>query len=102
MKLNPALEPSSGLEMDILGPLTTSRGGRKHVLVIWDQFTKLTPAIPFRDATALTVSSAFTDTSVAAYGQPDSFLTNNGRQTALENYQGVLGFLGIASNQTSP
>ena len=59
MKLFPALEPFSGLAMDLLCPLTTSRGGHKHVLVICDRFPELTRAIPLRDATALTVSSAF-------------------------------------------
>ena len=82
MKLFPALEPFSGLSMDPLGPLTTSRGGHKHVLVIGDRFTKLTRAIPLRDATALTVSSAFIDTWVAAYGIPDSVVTDNGPQLA--------------------
>ena len=62
MKLFPALEPFSGLAMDLLGPLTTSRGGHKNVLVICDRITKLTQAIHLRDATALTVSSAFIDT----------------------------------------
>jgi len=102
MKLFPALEPFSGLAMDLLGPLTTSRGDHKHVLVICDRFTKLTRAIPLRDATALTVSSALIDTWVAAYGIPDSVLTDNGPQFASVYYQGILGFLGIASNYTSP
>ena len=102
MKLFPALEPFSGLAMDLLDPLTTSRGGHKHVLVICDRFTKLTRAIPLRDATALTVSSAFIDTWVAAYGIPDSVLTDNGPQFASVYYQGILGLLGIASNYTSP
>jgi len=62
MNLFPALEPFSGLSMDLLGSLTTSSGGHKHVLVICDRFTKLTRAIPLRDATALTISSAFIDT----------------------------------------
>jgi len=102
MKLFPALEPFSGLVMDLLGPLTTSRGGHKHVLVICDRFTKLTRAIPLRDATALTVSSVFIDTYVAAYGIPDSVRTDNGPQFASVCYQGILGLLGIASNYTSP
>jgi len=102
MKLFPALEPFSGLPMDLLGPLTTSRGGHKHVLVICDRFTKLTQAIPLRDATALTVSSAFIDTWVADYGIPDSVLTDNGPQFASVYYQGIFGLLGIASNHTSP
>jgi len=92
MKLFPALEPFSGLAMDLLSPLTTSRGGHKHVLVICDRFTKLTRAIPIRDATALTVLPPFIDTWVAAYGIPDSVLTNNGPQFASAYYQGILGF----------
>jgi len=59
MKLFPALEPFSGLAMDLVGPLTTSWGGHKHVLVICGRFTKLTRSIPLRVATRLTVSSAF-------------------------------------------
>jgi len=59
IKLFPALELFSGLAVDLLGPLTSYRGGHKHVMVICDRFIKLTRAIPLRDATALTVSSAF-------------------------------------------
>jgi len=54
------------------------------------------------DATALTVSSAFIDTCLAAYGIPDSVLTDNGPQFASVYYQGILGLLGVASNYTSP
>ena len=102
MKLFPALEPFLRLAMDLLGPMTTSRSGHKHVLFICDRLTKLTRAIPLWDATALTVSSAFIDTWVAAYGVPDSVLTDNGPQFASVYYQGILGLLGIASNYTSP
>jgi len=102
MKLFPALEPFPGLAMDLLGPLTTSRGGHRHVLVICDRFTKLTRAISLRDAKALTVSSAFIDTWVAAYGIPDSVLTDNGPQFASVYYHGILGLLDMASNYTSP
>jgi len=51
---------------------------------------------------ALTVSSAFIDTWVAAFGIPDSVLTDNGPQFASVYYQGILGLLGKASNYTSP
>jgi len=93
MRLCPALETFSGLAMDLLGPLTTSRGVQKHVLVICDRFTKLTGAIPSRDATALTVSSAFIDTFVAAYGIPDSILTDNEPQFASAYYQRIPGYI---------
>ena len=102
MRLFPALEAFSGLAMDLLGPLIPSRGGHKHVLVICDRFTNLTQAIPLRDATALTVSSAFIGAWVDGYGILDSVLTDNGPQSASEYYQGILGLLGIAPNYTSP
>ena len=85
MKLFPALEPFSGPAVDLLGRLTTSRGGHKHVLVICDRFTKITRAIPLQDATALTVSSAFIGRWVAAYGIPDSALTDDGPYFASVN-----------------
>ena len=102
MKLFTADEPFSGHAMDLLGPLPTSEGGHKHVLVICDRFIKWTRAIPLREATALTVALAFIDTWVAAYGIPDSVLTDNGPQFASVYYQGILGLLGIASKYTSP
>jgi len=102
MKLFTANEPILGQAMDLLGPLPTSKGGHKHVLVICNRFTKLTRAIPLRKATALTVASAFKDTWVAVYGIPDTVLTDNGPQFALVYYQGIRGLLGISSNYTSP
>ena len=102
MKLFPALGPFLGLGKDLLGPLTTCRGGHKHVLVMCDRFTKVTRAISLRDATALTVSSAFIKTWAAAYGIPDSVLSDNGPQFSSVCYQGIPGLLGIASNYTSP
>ena len=102
MKLFPADEPFSGLAMDLLGPLPTSRSGYKHVLVMCDRFTKLTRATPLREATALTVASAFIDVWIASYGIPDSVLTDNGPQFASVYYQGILGLIGIASNYASP
>jgi len=64
--------------MDLLGPMPTSEGGHKHVLVICDRFIKFTRAIVLREATALTVASAFLSTWVAAYGIPDRVFTDNG------------------------
>ena len=98
----PALEPSSGLAMNLLGPLITSRGGHQHVLFISDRFTKLKRAIPYRDAKAQMVSSEFIDTWVAAYGFPDSVLRSNGPPFASVYCEGIVGLLGIFSNYASP
>ena len=48
------------------------------------------------------MASASIDTWVAAYGIPNSVLTDNGPQFASVYYQGILGLLNIASEYTSP
>ena len=102
MRLFPATEPFSGLAMDLLGPLPTSRNGHRFILVICDRFTKLTRAIPLKVTTALAIASVFLDHWVAAYGVPDTVLTDNGPQFAAVFLQGVLGMLGIVTNFTTP
>jgi len=82
MKPFTADKPFSGLAMDLLGPLPTSKGGHRHVLVICVRFSQLTRAIPLTKATALTVASAFINTWAAAYGISDAVLTDNGPQFA--------------------
>jgi len=61
MKLLSALEAFSRLEMDLLIPLTTSRGGHKQLLMR-DRITMRTCSVPLRDEKAFTVVSAFIDT----------------------------------------
>lgn len=102
MKLFPATEPFQSVAMDLLGPLPTSENGRTMILVICDRLPKRVRAIPLKGATALEVASAFIDDLVAANGIPDSTLTDNGPQFAAVFFQGVMGWLGIATNYISP
>ena len=102
MLLFPAKEPFAALAMDILGPLPVTEEGNQYLLVICDRFTKLTRAIPLAEITAMSVVSAFLDHWVAAYGIPDSTLSDNGPQFASVLFQGVLDMLGVKANYATP
>jgi len=102
MRLCPAREPLLGLEMDLLGPLTNNRGGHMQALVTCDWSHKQSQTISLRNATALTVASAFIGTWGAAYNIPDSVLAENGPQAASVYYQGIFRLLGIVWNFTAP
>lgn len=102
MRLFPAREPFAAIAMDLLGPLPKTQTGHEYLLVMCDRFTKLTRAVPLKDTTAMDVVSAFLDHWVAAYGIPDSTLTDNGPQFASVLFQGVLSLLGIVANFATP
>jgi len=76
MRLFPATEPFAALAITLLGRLPRTSQEYEYILVICDQFTKVTRAVPLRDITALDVFSAFLDKWVASYGIPDSVLSD--------------------------
>lgn len=61
LKLVQDSEPIVSVGIDILGPLATSKGGRIFLLVVTDQFTKLTHDFPLRWIYAYKVARAFSD-----------------------------------------
>ena len=74
----PPTEPLTDLCMNLLGPLPRTEVGNQYLLVIVDRFSKLTRAVPLQRTDADTVSAAFLDFWVAAYGPPDTVLTDDG------------------------
>ena len=54
-------EPMEWIAMNIMGPLVTSAGGNKHVLVVGDYFTKWIKAYPLPDQKVETVAIALMD-----------------------------------------
>jgi len=97
-RLFPATEPFRALAIELLGPLPRTLEEYEYILVICDQFTKVTRAVPLRDITALDVLSAFLDTCVASYGLPDLVLSDNGPQVGAVPWQGVQKVLEIDTN----
>lgn len=87
--------------MDILGPLPETSSGNLYLLIICDLFTKFTRAIPLMNITAVDVTSALSEHWIAAYGPPDSVLTDNGPQFASLFFQGVCGLMGFKNLYTT-
>ena len=82
LKLFPSAEPLDLFSMDLLGPLSKTARGNRHVLVMTDWFTKLTYIIPLRTTTSSVVGNAFLDNRVYAHGARRYVLTDNGPQFA--------------------
>ena len=61
LMLFPATKPLASLCIDILGPLQRTKKGYRFLLVITDQFTKLTQVIPWRKITTYNVAVAFVE-----------------------------------------
>lgn len=101
LRLFPAAQPFASLSMDILGPLPETSSGNLYLLIIRDRFTKFTRAIPLATITAVDVSSALCECWIAAYGPPDSLLTDNGPQFASVFFEGVCGLMGIKNLYTT-
>lgn len=101
MKSFPATEPLTDLSIDLLGPLPRTKVGNEFLLVIVDRFSKLTRAIPLGDTGAESVTAAFLDYWVAAYGPPGTILSDNGPQFRSKFFQGVCSFLGVKNLYTT-
>ena len=101
LKKFPPTEPLTDVCMDLLGPLPRTDVGNEYLLVLVDRFSKLTRAVPLQRTDADTVSAAFLDFWVAAYGPPDTVLTDNGPQFRATFFQGVCSFLGVTNRYST-
>lgn len=54
--------------LDIMGPLPLSDKGNRYLLVIEDNFTKWTEAVPLPDQEAITVANALIESVITKFG----------------------------------
>ena len=66
-----------------------------------DRFSKLTRAVPVRSITARTVSKAFVQYWILAYGAPALLLSDNGPQLTSKLFQFVCTELGVRNAFTT-
>ena len=71
--------PMEKISMDILGPLPLTPKGNKYILVMVDEFTKWTEAIPMPNQEASTVAKLFVDEFISRFGVPLEVHTDQGR-----------------------
>jgi len=96
LKTFPPTEPLTDLCMDLLGPFPRTAAGNEHLLVIVDRFSKMTRAIPLKRIDAETITAAFLDNWVAAFGPPVTVFSDNGPQFRSTFFQGVCSLLGVS------
>ena len=95
MRLFPATKQLEYVAMDILGLLPQTKHGMRFILVITDQFTKITKAEPIRTVTSLAVDRALYKAWVFHYGTPKILLTGNGTQFTATFFRKVCRILKI-------
>jgi cleavage and polyadenylation specificity factor subunit 1 len=88
------------IHMDIVGPLTPSRGQR-YLLTIVDRCTKWQEVIPMADITASTVTQAFLQTWVTRFGCPQHITTDRGAQFTSSLFKAFTQVLGTQIHHTT-
>jgi len=77
-KTIPLSWPFATWGLDMVGPLKkSSKGGRTHLLVAVDKFTKWIEAVPITSSTALTAFN-FIKSIIFRFGVPHNIITDNG------------------------
>src|ERR1043165_8884405 len=87
--------------LDMVGPLKkSSKGGRTHLLVAVDKFTKWIEAVPITGSIALTTVN-FIKSIIFRFGVPHNIITDNGTNFTAVEFQNFCQELGIKINYAS-
>ena len=85
----------------MVGPLNkSSRGGRTHLLVAVDKFTKWIEAVPITSSTTLTAIN-FIKSIIFHFGVPHNIITDNSTNFTADEFQNFCKELGIKINYAS-
>src|SRR3954469_22921449 len=84
----------------MVGPLKkSSKGGRTHLLVAVDKFTKWIEAVPITSSTALTAMNI--KSIIFRFGVPHNIITDNGTNFTAAEFRSFCEELGIKINYAS-
>ena len=94
--------PNQRIHVDLFGPLKSSEGGSKYVLVMTDALTKIVrlKAIPSKDATV--VAQAILLDWIYVYGVPKIISSDQGKEFCNDLARALWSSLGITHSVTSP
>ena len=67
------------ISMDIVGPLPETKSGNLYILIIQDNFSKYSLAIPLPNHQAGTIADAFVNKFICIFGSAKGVLTDQGR-----------------------
>ena len=86
--------PFQLVEVDITGPLTTTTGGNKYIVVFIDHFTKWVEAFPTHRIHTKQIVKLLVDNIITRFGIPEKLLLDNGPQFNNEDLKQVCSSLG--------
>ena len=98
LKIIPLSWPFATWGLDMVGPLKkSSKGGRTHLLVAVDKFTKWIEVVPITSSTAL-MAVNFIKSIIFRFGVPHNIITDNGMNFTAAEFQNFCEELGIKIN----
>ncbi|MEO1384571.1 MAG: DDE-type integrase/transposase/recombinase, partial [Bacteroidota bacterium] len=90
------------VHLDLFGPLATSNGGNKFILVITDAFSKYVEVVALQDKAAATVADALFNVWITRYGPPQAITTDGGKEFCNQMMNRLCEKLQILHKHTSP
>ncbi|MGL4807975.1 MAG: integrase catalytic domain-containing protein, partial [Giesbergeria sp.] len=88
--------------MDFYGPLVTTPGGYRYVLVFVDHFTKWVELVATKDQLATTVVRAFHDVVICRHGCPAKLLSDNAPNFRSSRVQALCDAFGVRKVFSTP
>ena len=92
--------PIERVAIDVLGPLTETKGGNRYVLVIGDYFTKWMEAHPMPNQEATTVADVFVREFCCRFGMPKELHSDQGRNFESHVFQETMRLFGVSKTRT--
>ena len=80
MKYDSTKRPLDRVHIDLTGPLRTTKGGHKYIMVIKDFLTKYVWLIPLGSKTAEEVAENFVSKFVCQAGVPERLVSDRGNE----------------------
>ena len=93
--------PFDKIGIDFLGPLTTTNGGNKYILVVTDYATRWVEAFATSDQKATTVARILIDEIISRHGAPKAILSDQGRQFLSDLVKEVCKYFDIKKMNTT-
>ena len=94
-------EPLERVAIDICGPFPLTDMGNRYIMVLTDQFTRWTEAIPIPNQEAKTVAQAFITHFASRFGYPLTIFTDQGTNFESNLFKEMCDILGIDKARTT-
>jgi transposase InsO family protein len=88
--------------IDLVGPMPTSKNGNKYICVITDNFSKWAEALPIPDKTETTVAEAIFKGLICRHSVPRKIITDQGTEFTNKLVQRLLERMNIVHKTTPP